>query len=472
MTTPGSARLSRITGAALVAASCAVLGPLGATPAAGASAATGPSRAGPASLAAAGAPAASFAPGVATGADGLTLLAQSPWVGSGQAFRMRLGVTASDPSGERLVVSVYRRLMTRTGFDNAAAGRLASSPAYTTSPLDLVALQADAAGGVDVDIPINEASTQPGIPQLSAQGGSGVFPLQVALYNRAGVPQGRPLTTFLVFAAGPPSVTQLPRLSVAVVIPLHAAPSIGSDGKVGGLTPAQSAELSSLASALSSHAGVRLSLAVTPQTAEALAAGNAEDRATLATFSSLASASGDQILPAAYAPVSMDALEAAGLGKELDEQLRTGSSVLASAFGSPPSPGTWVVDAPVSPATLGALVADGASRLVVPERVLSALPAAATDTTFAFPTRLANPGGPPLSVYGADPVLTADFHKSGGPVLAATQLLAELSMIQLETPGITRGVAVLPPPQWKLDPAFVSTLLGGLSGHPLLSPVT
>ncbi|MGH9056170.1 MAG: DUF6049 family protein [Acidimicrobiales bacterium] len=476
MTARGSGRLVRIAGAALVAASCAVLGPVGVMAATGAPPARvpadGPVPAGPSGLPAAGLAGASFAPGVTTGADGLTLLAQSPWVGSGQEFHMRLGVSATDPSGERLVVSVYRRLMTRSGFDNAAAGRLAGSPAYTTAPLALLALQPDVAGGVDVNIPVNETSTESGVPQLSAEGGSGVFPLQVTLYNRAGVPQGRRLTTFLVFAAGPPSATELPRLSVAVVVPVFAAPSIGPHGQVGGLTSAESTQLSSLASALSSRPEVHLSLAVTPQTVEALATGSATDKATLAALASLVSSGGDQVLPATYARVSMDALESAGLGKELTEQIRTGSSVLAKAFGSPASPGTWVVDAPVSAATLRELVGSGASRLVVPERVLSALPAAATETTFAFPTLLTDPGGPPLTVYGADSVLTADFDMSGGPVLAATQLLAELSMIQLETPGITRGVAVLPPAQWRVDPAFVSTLVDGLSGHPLLSPVT
>ncbi len=44
-------------------------------------------------------------------------------------------------------------------------------------------------------------------------------------------------------------------------------------------------------------------------------------------------------------------------------------------------------------------------------------------------------------------------------------------MIQLETPGITRGVVALPPPGWSENPTFVSTLLNGLQGHPLLASV-
>jgi hypothetical protein len=71
-------------------------------------------------------------------------------------------------------------------------------------------------------------------------------------------------------------------------------------------------------------------------------------------------------------------------------------------------------------------------------------------------------------VYAADPGLSGDFTSGGGSVLAATTLLAELSMIQVETPGLTRGVAVLAPPRWAADPAFVETLLAGMSGHPLL----
>ena len=146
--------------------------------------------------------------------------------------------------------------------------------------------------------------------------------------------------------------------------------------------------------------------------------------------------------------------------------------MLAGVFGAAPAPGTWVVDQSLDDATWQALQRHGAKNLIVPDADLSQLPALSRQTTFATSASLTSGGRSTGLVYGADTGLTADFSNPGGPVLAASQLLAEMAMIQLETPGLTRGVAVLPPPGWAVQPAFVTTLLDGLDGHPLLAPVT
>ena len=72
----------------------------------------------------------------------------------------------------------------------------------------------------------------------------------------------------------------------------------------------------------------------------------------------------------------------------------------------------------------------------------------------------------------ADPGLTSDFVSAKSPVLAANQLLAEMAMIQLELPSERRGVVAMAPPGWAANPTFVSILLSGLEGHPLLDAVT
>ncbi len=120
---------------------------------------------------------------------------------------------------------------------------------------------------------------------------------------------------------------------------------------------------------------------------------------------------------------------------------------------------------------MSTLASRGATQVILPDAELSPLPAVALQQTLALPTQLVGSNGR-LVVYAADSGLTTDFSNQGGPVLAATQLLAELSMIQLEEPGETRGVAVLPPPDWSVNPTFVDTLLAGLDTNPLLDPVT
>ena len=418
-------------------------------------------------------PAASDA-GVLTGQNKITVLAQSPWVTAGQTFQLRLQISAPDPSTDKLSIQTFSRLTTRTDFQNAMAGHVPGSVRY--APVEpLSQLPVDPLGGVDVSIPVDPSQPPPAgsLPAFSAVAGSGVFPLQVSLADANGAPLGKPLTTFLVYAAGDPSVTSFPRLSVGLVIPFAAPPNVGSVGQLQPVATDSSTRLSQLAQALGAHTDVPVSVAASPQTLDALTSGTATDKATVAAIASLGRSS-DQVLPQTYAPVSMDDMLSSGLGAEFSQQVGVGASTLGKVFGSRPDAGAWVVNGPVDPATLGAVTGLGMNKLVVPDSDLSPLPASSRQTTFALPTKLSSSDkiGTNINVYAADPALSADFNSNGGSVLAATRLLAELSMIQVETPGLTRGVAVVPPARWTADTTFVDTLLAGLSGHPLLQSVT
>jgi hypothetical protein len=409
-------------------------------------------------------------PGIVKGADAVTLLAQPAWlVAPSGVFRLRLLVSAHDPAAEQIRVNVYARLTTRTGFDDALTGQLGQAVIYPLG-LDLSKLPRDPAGGVDVDIPINRPATSLNIPTFYAAAGSGVFPIQIGIYDTSGDLQGQPLTTYLVYAEPYPA-SGLPKLSVSLVLPVHSAPTVDQKGQIGPLPPDQSRALADLVGGLSRHLDVRLSLAVTPQTLDSLAAGSALDRSTLTELAQLVESGHIQILPSTYVSVPMRGWNQVGLGGELNRQLNSGSSILGAVFGTAPSPRTWVVNGPIDTAALNNLVGRGAAHFILPDAELSALPPVARTTTFALPAELLGTDANP-SVYSADSGLTADFSNRGGAVLAADQLLAELAMIQLETPGLTRGVAVLPPPGWSPNPTFVDTLLAGLVNHPLLNPVT
>ena len=170
--------------------------------------------------------------GVTNDPDGVTLLAQSAFVEApAGVFRMRVKVAARDPADDVLRVNVYGRLTTRTGFDEALTGHPGG---YVIYPLTVPVskLPADPAGGVDVDIPINQAASDPNIPIFYASAGSGVFPVQVGITDLDGNPQGRPLLTYLVYAEPYPA-SGLPKLSVAVVVPVHGAPTVDANGQIG-----------------------------------------------------------------------------------------------------------------------------------------------------------------------------------------------------------------------------------------------
>jgi hypothetical protein len=409
----------------------------------------------------------------ATGLGQVSLLTQTPWVEKSGVFRLRLALPAGVPAGDHLEIQAYTRLTTRTDFDGALKGAPPGFVWYSTGPLAVSALQADPTGGVDVVIPVNQAAPAgSNIPIFNATIGSGVYPIQVGLFNQNGLADNEPLTTFLVYAAGPPSVTSLPRLSVAVVLPFHTSPTVNENGQVGAPSANEADRLNVLADEVSAATRLTVNLDVTPQTVAALTAGNATDQATASALAAAVIGGPDAALPSPYVRVSISDMESSGLGSEVDQQLKVGAETLARAFGSAPSSSTWVVDGPIDAATVSRLVAAGATNLIVPDSDLTALPSSVTETTLARPTGLSVPANPKLTVYGADTEITADFASREPPVLAANQLLAELAMIQLETPGITRGVVALPPAGWTETPSFVTTLLNGLQGHPLLASVS
>lgn len=390
---------------------------------------------------------------------------------------MRLEITAANPATDKIQVAGFSRLRTRSDFDAALLGRVQGNH-YPPVVMPLSQLQQDPSGGYDIDIPVNPSGSSPApgpgaFPSFPAVGDSGVFPIQVGVYTAAGVPEGRPVTTFLVYASAEGSPTSLPKLNVAVVVPLRAKPSVGAHGEIQPVPPGDSSRLQQVVGALQAHRDVPVSLAVSPQTADALEAGSPTDKSTVASLALLGRSGVDEVLPETYVPVSMGDLISSGLASELTDQFKEGTSLLGKLFGSPPSGPTWVFDGPVDQASVGAVLGRGVTHLIVPDGDLSALPNAARQTTFALPTRLTGVSrGTGPEVYAADTLLTSDFNDSGGPVLAADHLLAELAMIQTETPGINRGVAVVPPHRWSADPAFVNTLLAGLSNHPLLQAVT
>ncbi|MDQ6840669.1 MAG: DUF6049 family protein [Actinomycetota bacterium] len=420
------------------------------------------------------------APGVATGDGNLTLLNQSPVVETGQSFHLGLAVTAPNPD-TRLEVVVYPRLTTRTDFDASLKGKLHNSSDYVLGPHPVSSLAADPTGGVDITIPVNPASASGPDPPLTTRSDSGVFPVQVRLLDHAGNTVGAPLTTFLVYASAAAASSQasprngsngLPRLDVGLTVPVGEAPSLAGDGQPTRLGARSSADLSALAGVLTRHGSVPVTLDVTPQTIDTLAGGTGTDRATLAALGALAVGTTDEVTPATYTSVSLPGLIGAGLGSEVTDQINAGTATLGADLHRSPPPGLWTVNGPIDQTTLESLTTAGASQLVVPSTDLSPVPESFAHTTLAAPTQLTTRSGPPLQVVEADAGLSSHFINGGDTVLAANQLLAELAMIQLETPGETRGVAVLPPAGWKENAAFLDVVLNGLTANPLLAPVT
>ena len=403
------------------------------------------------------------------GAGSLNFLDQTPWLQGKGLYDFRLDLAGVPPT-DQLQVAVYIQVHTRTDFDNDASGEV-NSHAFFNQTVPVTAIPAAPDAGFDVQLPINERAPagDPFGPEVQI-GETGVFPVQFQLRDADGLAQGPPITTFIVYALQTASGGGLTPLSAAVIVPVSSPPAVTPNGRLSPPGDAEAGRLLKLAGALNSNSSVRASILASPLTLDALAAGGSStDQSTLSSLTGATVGGPFEVLPSSYSPLSLGDLQTA-LPGQLQVQLDAGARTLQSVFQVAPGRSTWVLDGSLTPDTLDVLVAHHATQVIVPDGDLTPYN---SEITFAGATYLSY-GGTQINVIAADRGLTADFTRKEPAKLAANQLLAELAMIYSEAPNASspRGVAVLPPPGWLASSDFVSTVLDGLRGNPLVSAVT
>ena len=184
-----------------------------------------------------------------------------------------------------------------------------------------------------------------------------------------------------------------------------------------------------------------------------------------------------QLTRAPFTPVDAAAMIGSGLGSELARQIARGSEVVDAATGRPvPDPnvglGPWITMDGLDPSTLGVLASSGFRQLVLPASALAAAPSSGST---AQPFTLSGARNTQITAVASSDDLTARFSGApGNPVLAAHQLVAELSQLYYERPNgnTPRAVVAAAPNSWSDDPAFVDALFGSLNGNPLVQAVT
>ena len=451
----------------------------------------------------AGARAAAATTGGATPAT-VALASQTPWVTGPSGSELALRVASALPV-ERLGLNVvlYSRLGSRDALRETFGGTEPSSEYPLDSPATIPLASLDHGGLVRLHLPVTTGSTpatsRPSAPTLAldcATGGvcPGVYPLELVVIDRTDGAPLASLTTYLVYA--PPTAGSLP-LDVALVLPVGTHPALSPDGSVS-LPRSRLDQLAELLATLARATTAPVSLAVHGQLVDALANGDGAARGVLSNLTGLLAAGRDQLLPATYAATATDTLAQTGLTGELARQLATDRQAVASHLHTPLADGPYVVTDQLDPAGLRALRSDGIASLVLPPSSLST-PVSPVATPTA-PLLLAapgagspggSPGGSPRSSPGgsrspsaaptastegvlSDPGLAATFDGGGGsdPVLAAERFLAEASSVYFDDPFATepRGVVVVGSPA--APTRFLSRVLAGLAGSPVLRPVT
>jgi hypothetical protein len=408
----------------------------------------------------------------APGAAPLTLASQTNWVTATQPwFNIGLGVgePVSQASSLHVSLTFYNRLVDSSEFQQALGstpqkGVLGRVPDVAVEDVD-GRLTASAC----VTVLPEEDVTPPGSgPEACAGGGTtlvlgctpsldtceGVYPVSVALV-RQGSTVAR-FTSFLTY--------QQP-----------SAEGTGGPLRVAVLLPVGSGSVATMASALSDHRTVATTLAVSPRAVEQVLHGRT--KAGSRALAQLATLDSAEVLEQPYVPVNVAALTEAGIAGEIQEQLLRGDTILRLG-GLHPSAGPWVdVGSSFSQGDAANLASGlqvaGATQLVLNDTDLAQ--GGRPDFTFAQPFDLNVGHGPDLTAMSADASLGSLFTATPhDPALEAQQLLAGLSFVHYENAFLTdsRGVVVAPPSGWQASAPFVASLLDGLTGNPLLEPVT
>jgi hypothetical protein len=439
-------------------------------------------------------------PAAAAGSPALVLVSQSTWVTPGQAFSLTVHPsTVAAPSSQLgLTLTVYSCLTSVSDFDQSVSSSTPSGSVLssTHAPLPLSSLSPEADGSYGLSIPVTVgagAGSAPFTIQLPASGGqcgstAGVYPVRVALVDLTTSQVEGGFTTHLVFTDAPAG-TQ--RLRFAFVLPVgiplqasdHATTSDLLSHPGNALRPPEASSVDTVAATVervAGHPDAPVTLAVSPQTVEALRASGGTGADVVDQLADLAAATParDQLTWSPYVPVDASALVGAGLGAELARQVVRGSQVLAGDIDREAAPpgagqlGAWVTDDPLDASTLTELETAGYTQVVLPATSVVGPP---TDGSASEPFLLPSSGGTSMMAITADGDVADRFAASDiDPVLAAHQLVAELAQIYYEKPNdvTPRAVVAVPPSSWTDDPEFVSALLGALTDNPIVQPVT
>jgi len=393
-------------------------------------------------------------------ATGLTLVAQSPTVAPGGLFELRLGIGGLPLDGTVQLV-LHDRVRSRSELATSFEGSGLRRQIYGVASL-IAALPAEPDGSRRLALSFDPAL--PGGIRLSA---SGAYPLEVIAKDAAGTELDTLITHVL---AEPPAADESPALDVAVVASMGAPPALQPDGSIA-LDDDDLADHLRLAEALAAVPAADATLAVVPETLDALATRATDD--DLALIDALrAAAVGRSVLAHPYVDVSVQSLAAAGLRDQLTRQIERGRLVLSDALGVEPDPDTWLAGPDLAGAGLAALEAAGVEHLVVdPDRV-EPLRSGPSSLSLARPFAVTPPGErvdpSSLDALALDAAIQTRLDADVPAPVLAHQLLAELAVLWFEQPGVARAVVVPVSPALPGD--AVRILLDGLARSRLFEP--
>jgi hypothetical protein len=372
------------------------------------------------------------------GSARIELSAQTPVVAPGGTFAMRLTLEGVPADGS-LRMSLHQQVRSRSELALSMEGDGLRSQVFGTSTfLSALPLQPD--GTRRLALSLDPATG--GVP-LRAEG---IYPVEVIAQDAAGAT----LATLMTHLIVPPEAgDDSPPLGVAVVAELDAPPALRPDGTTQ-LARARVDAMAELVSGLLAAPEVPVTLAVRPETLDALAA--SPEPGDLELLDALRAAAVDRtVMAMPYVEVSPDALAASDLLSELTEQRDRGRQVLSDALGVEPTESVAMAPPKLGADGLAALAFSDVDRVVVADSDVEPLDDRLISYSLAQPFLLAGPEDDPadesvdglLQAMATDPVILDRLDTNGSPGLVASRVLSEVAFLRLEQPSVARSV-VLP----------------------------
>ncbi|MGQ0825154.1 MAG: DUF6049 family protein [Actinomycetota bacterium] len=397
-------------------------------------------------------------------ATGLRLVSQSPWVALAGDFTLQVQIpTPAEPIEDvELRVRLYSAVSSVAGFERTVDGDFGAR--LDTDRVPLASIGRDARGVAALTFGLSGSPTAPSLALFRA----GVYPLEVALVGEDTLES---FVTWIVAVDADPAQRPAP-VHVASVWPVVTDPASDVDGGadppvVAELTPG--GRLDAIATLVAEAGDLPLTLQIGPETLAAWSEQAGTDPALapgLARVRDAATRPTTQLLLAPYVPIDLTALEAAGLGDHLSDQLVLGSDTLEDQLGETPDPRTVYVD-PVDSATLVRL------RGLLVDRVLVGADAVAPEADDRAPIDEHRPfslsaGTGRVRAVPADDRLRDLLSGSAPAPLRAQQLLSALSVIAYSGSQEPSGVVLAMRPRWLPDLATHRALFAGLRENPLV----
>jgi hypothetical protein len=413
-------------------------------------------------------PAVGAAPDVsgAAGPPVIELVSQTPVAVPGQPFVADLRLTGVPAEGSISLV-VHHRIRSRSELAVSMEGDgLRCCIRQSVTPVSALP---DRPGGVRrVTLPLAPA---PGGLPLPTEG---VYPLELTAQDGAGQPLGSLVTHLIV---PPEGGDDAPNLAVAVVAEIDAAVALQPDGAVD-IDRDGVAEIEAIVAGLAAAPGVPASLAIRPETVEALQ--QSPEPADVALVEAMRGAAAERlVLRQPYVEVDVDSLARADLLGELVPQHERADTVLHGALGVAPDGRVQVAPPALGSLGLRTLAFAGATKLLLHEEALEPLPdGILTNYSLAQPFVVAVPESSdaddrtPGEVLGLapDPIVVERLAIDGTAGLVVSRVLAELALLRLEQPSLARTAVV--PLRAGLAADTVEQLLRALGTGRPFEPVT